>query len=197
MMQRYELFFDCENKLFFCYGYGAVTVCFVVFCVVVKTAPSFPLRRLFCCRFPAGVCLFALPVTGRSPGRSSAAGPGQGRSSIALLLRQSGSGTAQQACCPIRMGGGFPQHQRKSRCPSWRRASAGDLAGDESLSGSLFFLLFRKDEVEDDGHDEHYGDAVLGENGAYDLGEDVEHVGSGGKAETDAQREGDDDHVAL
>ena len=140
-----------------------------------------------------------LPSLSRAGRRGGALQQGRVRAALASRCCHGRAALERRSrlVAPSGWGGGFPQHQRKSRCPSWRRASAGDLAGDESLSGSLFFLLFRKDEVEDDGHDEHYGDAVLGENGAYDLGEDVEHVGSGGKAETDAQREGDDDHVAL
>ena len=61
----------------------------------------------------------------------------------------------------------------------------------------FFFLLLWQHEVEDNGDEEDEGNAVLGEDGADELGEDVEDGWHGGEAEANGKRETDDDHVAL
>ena len=60
-----------------------------------------------------------------------------------------------------------------------------------------FFLILGEDEVQCDCKDEHDRDAVFGEDGLDCLRENLEHLGSRSKAEANAQRHTDNDHVAL
>lgn len=67
-----------------------------------------------------------------------------------------------------------------------------------SFSGlCLCLFILGKDEIEEDGEEEYYSYAVFSEDGLDDLREDGEHLSGLGKAETYAEGERSDDHVAL
>lgn len=68
------------------------------------------------------------------------------------------------------------------------------------LSINLFLYGFhvgRKDQVQNDRHDEDDRDAVLREYGLDDIREDREEVLALGEAESDTERQGSDDGVPL
>ena len=65
------------------------------------------------------------------------------------------------------------------------------------LFRDFFFLVLGQHEVQCDRKNEHNGHAVFSEDGLDGLRENLEHLGGRSKAEADAQRHADDDHVAL
>ena len=62
---------------------------------------------------------------------------------------------------------------------------------------ATWLYLLRKDEVEHYGTQKDHCNGVLCEYGVDNVGEYLEHVGSGGESESDAERQTGDDHVAL
>ena len=66
------------------------------------------------------------------------------------------------------------------------------------ISGLFLNCLFlRQHKVEQDGKEEDYSNTVIGKDSAHNVREDVKHACCLGESETDAERETDDDHVAL
>ena len=61
----------------------------------------------------------------------------------------------------------------------------------------FLFDFLRKDEVEDDGQQEYHGHAVFSKDGLHNLRENGKEARSLGEAEANAERETDDDHIAL
>ena len=60
-----------------------------------------------------------------------------------------------------------------------------------------FFFFLRKNEVQQDCHDEYDGDAVFCKDAPQYIGEYAENLRRTGESETDGKREGDDGHISF